>query len=80
MENWSIVGPKFSGEDQFSMKKLVPRTKMFVTGSLKLGTYGFHTMAAPDILVNAGALPGFWIKGVLSEQIRSSIKLSNIRR
>ena len=31
MENWSIVGPKFSGEDQFSMKKLVPRTKTFVT-------------------------------------------------
>ena len=29
MENWSIVGPKFSGEDQFSMKKLVPRTKIF---------------------------------------------------
>ena len=25
MENWSIVGPKFSGEDQFS------RTKIFVT-------------------------------------------------
>ena len=33
MENWSIVGPKFSGgPDQFAMKILVSRTKIFVTG------------------------------------------------
>ena len=28
MENRSIVGQKFSGEDQFSMKKLARRTKI----------------------------------------------------
>ena len=28
MENWSIVGPKFSGEGQFSMKIFVRGTKI----------------------------------------------------
>ena len=26
MENWSIVGPKFSGEDQFSSNRAIPYT------------------------------------------------------
>ena len=29
MENWSMVGPKFSVGNQFSMKNLVPRTNVF---------------------------------------------------